>query len=175
MGSEITPSTSLHYTDVIMGTIPSQITSLAIIYSTVYSDADQRKHQSSASLAFVRVIHRWPVNSPHIWPVTRKMFPFDDVIMTTIPRVQCVNGSYYQMSYLPYHIYVNMEFVDGLASLVTGIAGVRKSETNLYIPRDQRPSDRRRLDINATFESNRYLIDVDPMIFAIRLPLVNQA
>ena len=45
------------------------------------SDADQRKHQSSASLAFVRGIHRGPVNSPHKWPVTRKMFPFDDVIM----------------------------------------------------------------------------------------------
>ena len=44
-------------------------------------DADQRKHQSSASLAFVRGIHRWPVNSPHKWPVTRKMFPFDDVIV----------------------------------------------------------------------------------------------
>ena len=43
---------------------------------------DQRKHQSSASLAFVRGIHRGPVNSPHKWPVTRKMFPFDDVIMS---------------------------------------------------------------------------------------------
>ena len=61
-----------------MGAIASQITSLTI----VYSDADQRKHQSSASLAFVRGIHRGPVNSPHKWPVTRKMFPFDDVIMT---------------------------------------------------------------------------------------------
>ena len=45
------------------------------------SDADQRNHESLASLAFVRVIHRGPVNSPHKWPVTRKMFPFDDVIM----------------------------------------------------------------------------------------------
>ena len=64
-----------------MTMIASQITSLAIVYSTIYSDADQRKHQSSASLAFVRGIHRRPVNSPHKWPVTRKMFPFDDVIM----------------------------------------------------------------------------------------------
>ena len=56
-------------------------TSLTIVYSTVYSDAHQRKHQSSASLAFVWGIHRRPVNSPHKWPVTRKMFPFDDVIM----------------------------------------------------------------------------------------------
>ena len=64
-----------------MSTIASQITSLAIVYSTVYSGADQRRHQSSASLAFVWGIHRGPVNSPHKWPVTRKMFPFDDVIM----------------------------------------------------------------------------------------------
>ena len=70
-----------HYNYVIMGAITSQITSLTIVYSTVYSDADQRKHQSSASLAFVWGIHRWSVNSPHKWPVTRKMFPFDDVIM----------------------------------------------------------------------------------------------
>ena len=70
---------SWHYTDVIMGAIASEITSLTIVYSTVYSDADQRKHQSSASLAFVWGIHRGPVNSPHKWPVTRKMFPFGDV------------------------------------------------------------------------------------------------
>ena len=48
----------LHYGDVIMSTISSQITSLTVVYSTDYSDADQRKHQSSASLAFVRGIHR---------------------------------------------------------------------------------------------------------------------
>ena len=71
-----------HYDDVIMGTIASQITSLTIVYSNVYSGADQSKHQSSASLAFVWGIHRGPVNSPHKCPVTRKMFPFDDVIMS---------------------------------------------------------------------------------------------
>ena len=70
-----------HYNDVIMGARASQITSLMIVCSTVYSDADERKHQSSASLAFVWGIHQWPVNSPHKWPVTRKMIPFDDVIM----------------------------------------------------------------------------------------------
>ena len=63
-----------HYNDVIMGAIASQITSLTIVYSTVYSDADQRKHQSFASLAFVRGIHRGPVNFPHKWPVTRIFF-----------------------------------------------------------------------------------------------------
>ena len=72
---------SYHYNDVIVGAKASQITSLTIVYSTVYSDADERKHQSSASLAFVWGIHLWPVNSPHKWPVTRNMFPFDDVIM----------------------------------------------------------------------------------------------
>ena len=67
-----------------MGRISSQITSLTIVYSTVYSGADQGKYQSSASLAFVWGIHRGPVNYPHKWPVTRKMFLFDDVIMPTI-------------------------------------------------------------------------------------------
>ena len=82
------PRHGIHYSDVIMGSIASQIISLTIVYSTVYSGADQRKHQSSASLAFVRGIHRRPVNSPHKGPVTRKMFPFDDVIMW-----QCHNNS----------------------------------------------------------------------------------
>ena len=70
-----------HYDDVIMTTTVSLITSLTFVYWAINSDTDQRKHQSSASLAFVREIHRGPVNSPHKWPVPRKMFPFDDVIM----------------------------------------------------------------------------------------------
>ena len=72
---------SSHYDDVIVVTMASQITSLTIVYSTVCQGADQRKHQSSTSLAFVRGIHRWPMNAPHKGPVTRKMFPFDDVFM----------------------------------------------------------------------------------------------
>ena len=70
-----------HYSEVIMGAMASKITSLTIVYPTAYSGADQRKHQSTVSLAIVRAIHRWPVNSPHKLPVTRKMFPFDDVTM----------------------------------------------------------------------------------------------
>ena len=70
----------IHYNDVIIGAMVSRITNLTIVYSTVYSGADQRKHQSSALLAFMRGIHLRPVNSPHKWPLTRKMFPFDDVI-----------------------------------------------------------------------------------------------
>ena len=59
----------------------SQITSLTSVYSTVYSGADKRKHQSSAWLAFVWGIHRWPANYTHKWPVTQTFFPFDEVIM----------------------------------------------------------------------------------------------
>ena len=85
-----------HYCDVIMSAMASQITSLMIVYSTVYSGAYQEKDQSSASLAFVRRIHRWPVNSPHKGPVTWKTFPFDDVTMNAVGSVirfphHCVN------------------------------------------------------------------------------------
>ena len=83
-----------HYRDVIMGTMVSQITSFTIVYSTVYSGADQRKHKSSASMDVERGIHWSPMNSPHNGTVTRKMFPFDDVIMRKIcgqiSRVHCI-------------------------------------------------------------------------------------
>ena len=64
-----------------MSVMTSQITTVSIVCSTVFSGADQRKYQSSTSLAFVMGIHRWPVDSPHKGPVTRKMFPFDDISM----------------------------------------------------------------------------------------------
>ena len=70
-----------HHNEVIMSAIASQITSVLIVYSTVCLGADQRKHQSSASLTFLRGIHRWLVNSPHKGLVTRKKCPFDDFIM----------------------------------------------------------------------------------------------
>ena len=85
-------SLSLHYSDVIMSMMTSQITCLTTVYSTIYSGADRRKHQSSSSLAFVRGIHLWPVNSPHKkGPVTLKMFPFDDVI--TLGPGECLATS----------------------------------------------------------------------------------
>ena len=58
-----------------MSAMASQITGVSI----VCWGADQIKHQSSASLAFDRGIHGWPVNSPHKGPVTRKIFLFDDL------------------------------------------------------------------------------------------------
>ena len=67
-----------------MGAMASQITGPTIVYSTVYSGADQSKHQRSVSLAFARGIHRWTVNSPHKGPVTRKMFPFGDIMKKSL-------------------------------------------------------------------------------------------
>ena len=110
-----------------MSAMGSQITSLTIVYSTVYSGADQRKYQSFASLAFVRGIYRWAVNSPHKWPVTRNILPFDDVIMlgwgiregtlaveqnnTPVGEINetfqwdiLFNGDKFSMSYIDYHI-----------------------------------------------------------------------
>ena len=70
-----------NYSDVIMGVMASQITCVSIVSCTVCSGADQRKHQSSKSMAFVRGIHRSPMDSPHKGSITRKFFPFHDVIM----------------------------------------------------------------------------------------------
>ena len=77
-----------------MGAMVSQITSLMIVYSTVYSGADQTKHQSSVSRAFVLGIHRWPMNSLHKGLVTWKVFPFDEVIMriTSVPLEKLFDG-----------------------------------------------------------------------------------
>ena len=92
-----------HYNDVMMSATASQIISLTIICSSVYAGADQRKHQSSVSLAFVWGIHRWPVNSPHKWPVTRKCFH----LMTSSCRIvtfqertvaSCVEGRWWPLS-----------------------------------------------------------------------------
>ena len=63
-----------HYIDVIMSAMTSQITGIKIVYSTICLGANQRKHQSSASLASVREIYRWPVNSRHKGQVTRKIW-----------------------------------------------------------------------------------------------------
>ena len=89
----------IHYDDFIMGAMASHFTSLTIVYSTFYSGADQRKHQSSMSLVFVQGIHRKPANSPHKWPVTRKMFPFDDVIMRR------------RSWFMPWHYYTNLVLI----------------------------------------------------------------
>ena len=101
---------SMHYNDVRMDVIASQITSLTIVYSTVYSGADQRKHQRSASLAFVRGIHRRPVNFPHKWPVTRKMFPLDDVIMIigNVPQTDTLGAGQNGRNFCKRHFQIHL-------------------------------------------------------------------
>ena len=94
-----------HNGDVIMSTMASHIASLSIVCWSVCSGADQTKHQSSASLAFVRGIHRRPVNSPHKGTVTRKTFPFDDVIMCItwsrwVRPIHGINHGDYTLKYI---------------------------------------------------------------------------
>ena len=70
---------TVHYNDVIMSAMASQITSVSNVCSIIWSGADQRKRQCSGSLAFfVRGIYRWSVDSPHKGPVTWEMSPFDN-------------------------------------------------------------------------------------------------
>ena len=94
-------TTVIHYNDIMKGTMASQITSLTIVHSTVYSGTDQRKHQS-----FVL-----PVNSPHKWTVTRKMFPFYDVIIWNMSTT-------YTKIWPMYYIPGNMHTVPGLSCFV---------------------------------------------------------
>ena len=93
-----------------MSAMASQITGVTIVYSTVCHGADQRKHLSFASLAFVMEIHRWPVDSPHKGQVTRKMVPFDDIIMDFVPDIS--------------HVYIwwwsNLAYFQSLPSLRLG-------------------------------------------------------
>ena len=93
-----------HY--VTLSAMASQITSLTIVYLSVYSGAGQRKHQSSASLAFVRGIHRWLVHSPHKWPVKRKMAPFDDVMIVLFLScvLSCMGYVWYSLGEMSHHI-----------------------------------------------------------------------
>ena len=89
-----------HYSDVIMSTMVSQITGVSIVYWTVCSGTEKKKHQSSASLAFVGGIHRWPGNYPHNGPLTRKMFH----LMTS----SCHKGSMILKAF-PYHDTINVQ------------------------------------------------------------------
>ena len=84
-----TPASDTVISDVIMGAMVSQITSLTTVYSTVYSGAENIKAPRHWPLCGPW-IHRGPVNAPYKWPVTRKMFPLDDVIMTTQILSSCL-------------------------------------------------------------------------------------
>ena len=102
-----------HYSDVIMGAIASQPASLTLVYSTVYSGADQRKYHSSVTPAFVPGIHRWPVNSPYKWPVTRKMFPFDDVIMNMTTKIGTIGNPPGDIIFNSFDVFIRPILVNG--------------------------------------------------------------
>ena len=124
-----------------MGAMASQITSLTIVYSTIYSGPDQRKYYSSASLAFVWGIHRGPVNSPHKGPVTRKKFPFDDVIMSLASGRRCDNDDKSIIFKLSFH---NSSFPSrcGIAiryMLQDLIKKVKIGSDNVLVPSGKKP------------------------------------
>ena len=127
-----------------MGMMASQITSLMIVYSTVYSSADQSKHQSSASLAFVQGIHWRPVNSSHKWPVTQKMFPFDDIIMesnftASIPATKsylvpfCMSSKTILLSHLTgANVFISLALSVGNPLVTNGFPLKRASSVELW-------------------------------------------
>ena len=106
-----------HHSDVIMIAMASQITCVLLLYSTVYSGADHRKNQSSASLAFLRGTHRWPVKYSHKGPETRKMVPFDDVIMIEELVNSLPQGSI--LGPLLFNVFVNDIFLLDMSFLST--------------------------------------------------------
>ena len=111
-----------HYSDVIMDMMVSQITSISIVCSTIGSGADQRKYQSSVSLAFMRGIHRWPLNSAHKGLVMQKMFPFDDFI-TYLSLNWFIIASGNGLPFVQYHgiTWTNTVLVSGTKSSKTWI------------------------------------------------------
>ena len=120
-----------------MSTMASQITSLTIAYSSVDSSANQREHQSSASLAFVRGIHRPLVISPHKGPETQKMFPFDDVIMcrmcvkSTDAKIQSISKYISTIHIINICIQTNNQFMH--TRTTNSLPWIRLSEIELCI------------------------------------------
>ena len=104
----------------------SRITSLTIVYSTVYSGTDQRKHNCLTSLAFLRGIHRSPVNSLHKVPVTRKMFPFDEVIMLSLnidqghvpERSDCTMSQNLKNARFKCNVFISFWYLSGVSALI---------------------------------------------------------
>ena len=114
----------IHYSDVAMSPFASQITSVSIVYSTVCSGADQRQHQSPASLTVVRGIHWWLVIYPNKRPLTRKMYPLDDVIMN--------NMSSTMINLLPKHICQQAKLSVGPVLLFIFFMYLNKMYMNIY-------------------------------------------
>ena len=114
----------------------SQITSPTIVYSTVYSGADQRKHHSSASLNIVRGIQQWPMNSPHKWPELGIWFH----LMTSswwkrAVRVLLLSIWYYCMLQINWKLHINVIWKSGVAILVSHNAESASSEIRFSLHR----------------------------------------
>ena len=92
----------IHYNEVIMGAMATQITSLTNVYSNVYSGADQRRHQKLRITGFC--VGNSPVTPTHKWPVTWKMFPFGDVIMQRSLEAVRYKGISYHRTMTAYRI-----------------------------------------------------------------------
>ena len=116
-----------HNNDVILSAMASQITSSTIVCSSGYSSADQRKHQSSAALAFVQRIQWRPVNSPHKGPATRKIFPFDDVIIAFIHLVPSQIAVLYEILFKLSH------FIDVIMTFVWNHVGWKNPNTSVKL------------------------------------------
>ena len=120
-----------HYTDVSTRAMVSQITGFLIVCSTICSHADQRKHQSSPSLAFVRRVHWWLVDSPHKGPVTRKMFTFDDVSMFRI-IVYSSNSALRYISEITHMLYI-FKFTSSNPNSAPITQGISKQMSDIFI------------------------------------------
>ena len=126
------------------------VTSITIVYPTVYSGADQRKHQRSASLAIVRLIQRSPVNYPHKWPATRKMCPFDDVIIQNYrERI----FSYFSLEHINY--FRKGSKTQGYGQLGTDFAKLRTIKTHLNMIRQDAYSLLKKHEFKFCWKRNR--------------------
>ena len=96
--------TCSHYSDVIMSMMASHTTGILVVYWNVCSGADKKNTKAPRHLAFVRGIHRWTVSTPHQGPVTRKMFPFDNVIMYTTWWAHSIKRSNRLFSHIMPHL-----------------------------------------------------------------------
>ena len=136
----------VHYSDVMMSAMGSQITGVSIVCSTVCSGAYQRTHQSSASLAFYEGN---PPDSPHKGPVTRKMFLFDNVIMQRFGN--CVKHSTCIIVSRPYPQTMTMDYNPFLFNL-SWKSGIKREFQFKYENKVTRYLTQQNIKLRALFE-----------------------
>ena len=167
----------------------SQITTLRLFTQPFIPGADQKKHQSSASLAFVRGIHRWPVNSPLKGPVTRKMFPFDDVIMRNChnPNRTKHNKALYMFDLIIWIFRVKISFLCPIRFQMIRFAHYSYATRALWRHKSRRlyclfnMLSRNSVDWNfkhvlefSSFSDFHLVIEVDPLSILLIIPLCGE-